>query len=456
MNETTMITGERAALMAYNENNALMLAHPDYYQPDASKPMSDLYYGIAQSANNLITIHEEDAGIRLAERLLDQVSASEDARSIVWGILADRGSLPAGEKLRTIMGIRSDEAGNTIPGDETDVYSPKAFWQVLSLYKLGDASLLPFLHQYVEDVALQNSRSVLFATKMYEAGDDTAYDLVVATAKRQLAVMLSGNQGDVESKTDVSFDSRTTLEDMLLAVGAPRSEVEMQYAQSDLALVQLARDLLKAGDPQRANEIQSLVLSRYDNAELNAWWFENGYDTEGVRCEATMDYLMVYSKDIGNRSFEITNALVRGGDTELVAQYQSLVYDPEVLDKDFDLPTVIDMLSALHKSGDRRAHDRLVELFDGDEDNYSELMDALDNMGFKDEAMAMARQAFVHEPSYDSASDLLTYEYNADALDVVQSGMPMAEGRVTAVINSRARQLGKLAVRIGEQKTNLS
>jgi len=439
---------ERADLATYIKRNTFLLTQPEildeakeYYRQDT------ICYSIGELAHHLTQVGEDEAALRLVDRLLDAIDDYEDAPLQTWAGLAERGAKIADGKLRASMGLTYDEEGNTVMPPDVDIRASGLFTKLLALYQLGDKSLIPYLHQNIEGVDDAEAQyAVASAVKLYEAGDESAYELVKTTAERARQYVFA-QQLDEEQGADASSEAESsTKEGMIEALSRPGSKTERAYSYVDGALKTFAKSLIEKGDIRRADEIQALMLSRFDNAWLNAQRVALGHDHDGKYAQAAKDYLAVYVEDSGRSALEITNALVRGGDAEVVADYET-IYDPSLnLGNTY---IAADMLVALHHSGDQRAHGRLIELVNDPKDAWRLIM-KLQDMGLEDEAAAIAKKAFDSQPSYDTGLNLLNIQYDRRAMEAVQDGASQLDRSLVDIVASRSRHLGKLAAHILE------
>ena len=448
---TTPAISERAELDYYTQRNANLLVHDEVLSETSKYEHNKdyIYWSIGKMACNLVEVGEDEAAQHLVEELLQAVNADEDATLRTWSSVAENGSQIADTKLRQAMQLDRDNDGKTVVDGQLDIEDGRTFRRLFSLYKFGDNSLLPYLHQYVETIDDEATKhGVHSAVELYEAGDESAYDLIKTTAKKALTYAISQKTDDKELSADDASDFTQLINSISSALLPSRSDMERLYSQADIALKYFAQSLLKKGDIRRADEIQSLLLSGFDNAWLSAQRFEMGHDADGQQLRAAKDYLAVYGDDSGSHILEITNALVRGGDPEAIAEYEA-VYDQSIDPKQVDYSTAADMLVALHLSGDGRAHDRLIELLIDPEDIW-QLIYSLESMGLKDEAIDIAQTEFAKQPDYNTGLTLLNLRYDPDAMRAVQTGASEHTGVLIEVVNSRARHLGKLAAHINE------
>jgi hypothetical protein len=440
---------ERDDLNYYTQVDALLLTNDKVLSEARERDYKRayIYQTIGCLAANFALIGEDRSAINLAERLLDEVGADENGILETWSTVADNGAKIADNRLREAMGLTLDEHGNTLLSKEVNMKDSKTFYRLLSLYKFGDKSIAPYLHQFIEGLGdVSTPSGVRLAVRVYEAGDESAYDLIKNTAERARTYAFSQPVEEKEITADDASDLAQAIQGISRALSPSRSETERHYGQADSALKFFARDLIKRDELKRASEIQSLMLSRFDNACVNAYWFENGHDTNGRYRQAAKDYLAVYGEDSDHHCLEIVNSLVRGGDPEAVEEYQT-IYDPKMKAEDIDTHAVADSLVALHKSGDTKAHDRLVEFLQDPEDSWK-LIRSLAEMGFDDEAAAIALKEFKRRPTYETALTLLTMQYDYDAMEIVQDGVGKYDRELIDVVYSRARILGKLATHI--------
>ena len=443
---------ERDELDYYTQRVAILLVQ-DEVLSEANRygyTQDYIYKTIGRLGCNLAQAGEEDAALHLVGKLMKDVKADEGAVLETWSSLAENGAKIADTKLRQAMGLKRDNDGNTVIDGQIDVKDVRTYFRLLSLYKLGDTSLGPYLHQHIENIEGEDAaqHGVRLAVKLYEAGDESAYNLIKTTAKRAQAHVFNQRMGEKELTADDASDFAQIMKGISGALTPSRSDTERLYAQADISLKYFAQTLLKKGDFRRADEMQSLMLSSFDNAWVNAQRFEMGHDVDGQRLRAVKEYLEVYGEDSGSHILEITNALVRGGDPDAIAEYEE-VYDQSIEPEEVDLSIIADMLVALHLSGDASAHNRLIELLKGSDQSWK-LIYGLESMGFKNEAIDIAQKEFAKKPNYQTGLTLLNLRYDSDAMKAVQSGAGVYDHELIQIVYSRARHLGKLATHINE------
>ena len=439
---------DREHLRDYTIEDAAMLTHPDVLAAankyDHRKDY--VYWTISHLACNLAQIGEESMASRLTDMLLERVDAGDDGELRTWTSLVEKKVAFAVPRLRDAMGLSVGEDGSTVLGDEVDIHDPRTAQRLMALYVMGDRSLLPLLHQYVEDTPDSDvQHCVRVAIKLFEEGDESAYELLMATAQRARAYALE-NGVEKELDPDDASDFSQLLKGITGALAPDKSAVEKLYSTADIHLKYFVKSLLEKGDIERADEIQALVLSKLDCAWLDAQRFALGRDPDRKFCQAAKDFLSVYAEDYGSHALDITNALVVGGDKDAIADYE-IIYNPELTPDSIDPMIAADMLVALHKSGDARAYERMFELLH--EESWL-LIKSLEEIGLTNEAASIARRDYTNDPTYMTGLGLLNLEFDRNAMRTVQTEVSEYDHDLLDVIHSRARHLGRLASHIVE------
>jgi len=146
------------------------------------------------------------------------------------------------------MQLDRDNDGKTVVDGQLDIEDGRTFRRLFSLYKFGDNSLLPYLHQYVETIDDEATKhGVHSAVELYEAGDESAYDLIKTTAKKALTYAISQKTDDKELSADDASDFTQLINSISSALLPSRSDMERLYSQADIALKYFAQSLLKKG-----------------------------------------------------------------------------------------------------------------------------------------------------------------------------------------------------------------
>jgi hypothetical protein len=436
---------ERLNLTSYTERESFLLSH-DAILAEANNGIDEhkIYWSISELAANLVQVGEDDAALDLVEELLHKTRANEDGILRVWSSLAEKGAKIADSKLRDAMGLSYDEHGNTLLGDAVDDIN---FFPLLSLYKLGDATLIPHLHRMIEDSEESNLvRSVRLAVRLYQTGDESAYQLIIDTAKKARSYAISQDAPQQEPSADDASDFKQLISGVTQALTPPRSTIGSSYVYADISLSYFARDLLVEGDVQRADEIAELLISGFDSAWINALKFKLGYDPDGHFLQAAKDYLAIQGDDAGSHALRIASELVCGGDSDAIADYEA-IYDQSITEDTVDELAAVDILTALHLSGDTRAHDRLIELIQDPDDAWM-LEKAFEDMGLPEEALRIAKSEFTKQPDALNGLRLLNLQYDDKAMAAVQNGIDTYDRSSIDVIYGRAKRLGRLATHI--------
>ena len=442
---------ERERLGTYTEDLARLLTRADTLQDSKEELFKQdyVYWSIGKLASNLAVVGADAAAIRLTQRLLDETGSDEDGRLSAWSSLAENGVKAADQHLRDAMGLTRDQNGDTVLGEHIDMQDGRTFYRLLALYEFGDPSVLSYLHEFIEsrdETSMQHAARL--AVKLYDAGDASAYELMLRSAGRSRDhILATFTEPEIEA-SDAS-DFRHIMQAVAGALVPKQSEMEREYAQTDIALQYFAQRMLQEGDIARADEVQSLMLSKFANAWVNAQRFETGNDPDGTYLAAVSDYLEIYSEEAGGHVTELTHALVRGGQEDVIKLYKDALYDPAVDPNEVSALDVAEMLVALHHAGDTDAAHRLVELVKDPDDTWI-VISSLEEMGHTYAATDLARRDFARRRDYESGLRLLHLEYDEDAMHAVQNGSNVYDTETVRIVNSRARHLGLLAARIVE------
>ena len=144
-----------------------------------------VYRSIGQLAHHLACVGEEDKSHQLADTLLVAVDADQEGTLLTWSTMAENGVKVAEHRIRNSMGLIYGEDGSTVIPEGIDIHDGWTFMNLLSLYRFGDKSVAPYLWRCVEELDEQHlSIGAHFAVRIYDAGDESAYNLIKSAAER--------------------------------------------------------------------------------------------------------------------------------------------------------------------------------------------------------------------------------------------------------------------------------
>ncbi|MEO7904733.1 MAG: hypothetical protein ABIR91_03000 [Candidatus Saccharimonadales bacterium] len=458
MEESTYTpTQARGDLYRYTNRTIALLRSPEAQSDlrNCDYLKRSAYSALGRLANNLATVGDEACATTLTEMPIAGVDTDKESTLQIWSTMAEEGAQIADNRLRQLLGLQRDENGNTIKTADFDPGDTGRFYQLLALLKRGDHTIAPLIHECIIGMDGKYAQhGVRLAIKAYEAGDESAFEFMKRMAAKAQEYAFRQPIAEEEPVASDADDFTYLVTSTLESLTPPHSQLEKAYVYADISLQYFAQSFLKAGDLVRATEVQALMLSKYNIAWLNAQKHELTCDPDCHSLQATADYIAVYGDDLGGHASEITDALVAGGEPHLTARYQE-VYDPSVTFETIgDSYAVRGVLVALHKGGDTRAQDRLLELFEGTEDAWMAI-DGLQSMGLKNKALALAKKEFAKQPNYSTSLWILHLEYDAAAMEVLQNSVSEHDRNSITVAGSRAKHLGKLAAHIVELEKTL-
>ncbi len=442
--EYDLLTGEVSAYADLLTSEAMLK-----YINEHGHRASDVARYIGKVAGALATVGDTQEGISLADNLLEKTRVGARDTFSTWYCMGNADIPQVRERLYGSIGLPTDE---TLDGEKVD-------WEnapVIDFVRMGDARAIKKLRERINNTS-NDADSITFKThwavEVYKADPTAQFSEVTRTARRARDYVLSNAPAEEEPATDEADDISNIISVFSRILTPHGSAVERAFAQTDIALRYFAEDMLRAGKIEEAEELQQLMLSSFYVAELNSVRVMLNLDPEGTYATSVVEYLAVFGDDQGSHAREMSNNLVIGGYEPFVEQYRTILYDPRALSAAEDIDP--SLLVALHKSGDFRAHAKLLELYPHAGESQWQYIHALREMGKDTEATQLAYDRFRKEPTFSNGLEILHYQFD---INVYLSMRPDTQRSFYQdpfdAIRRKVTAMGYLAAYVGEQRQN--
>ncbi len=366
---------------------------------------------IGSVASCLAVLDSSERGIKFATDTIDKLEIEEPDQYEIWRQLAAVGVAEALDNARASVGIhKSGDEYSLAPGVDIDRFR----WRRMGeLAMLDDDGIIPFAHELISKVP-DDDKAILRVTTaigpLYEAGDDTAVDLAVQTARRAFKYTLEHLPEDSNISAANVDDFNVAVQGLGRALFPILNDVEKLYANTDTALYGIALTALSKNRLEDFAKIRAEIHSIRLGAQLDAKCYAEGKDPEGTYLEAAVTAAGIYGDDLGLEATRaITDTLVGGGDPELTHQYTATFLEGNMAPEDIPVGS----LAALAKGGNDTAKELLQSA--AKHTNKQAYVKALVGAGMKTEAAAFAKQLYATSKTRAHAIILLQTEFSVPA-----------------------------------------
>lgn len=438
---TTELEQRKAELVDYSSSITQVLIDPQLTLELQRAQSYEVHGAIGAVARNLCIIGEEDEALIVAGELLTATGSNGYIARGVYGDLVAQGSVKAIDIYRKLI-----EANKETIGDEGSEYSIYQYCDdLIGLYRAGDEAAGQMARKMIEEA--DDDELEIFgvkAAKLFQAGDETAFPLLLDTADRAIAHH-HAKEGEV-SELD-RLRAATTEARLGTPRPVPGADVIRHLSRY---LKTLAEDLIKKGDLARAEQLQSRLPKEVDRVHLDALKVTEGLDETGSYQE-NLDRMVESKAEVFDSvldvpiALEILKAAAIGGNSTAIKQLQAMVQMG--LKEQYFSGYELDAASALFMAGEM-SEEEFNKILDLDDSRFHKI-DILEELGRTEEALQLARDEFDANP-YDevAAYTLLRYEYNPEAMDLVQNHVAAFDTNMISTLSRRARWLGELAKHI--------
>lgn len=443
-----MVTDElslrKAELDEYSSRITQVLADPELRPELERAEPYEISEAIGAVARILCIIGEEDEALSVADDLLTTTESDEYIRKGAYRSLVAEGSQKAINIYRRLIETNRDKIG--VEGSEYSIYLYCD--DLIDLYSAGDETAGAMARTLIEEAGDDEVEAFgMRAAKLVQAGDEAAFPLLLETADRAIAQHQAKEVSELDrlkgALSGAGVDRRKVV---------PGSDVIMYLS---IYLNSIAEALVEKGDLERAEQVQSRLPKEVDRVLIDSMKVTQGLDKDGIYSE-NVDRLVESAEEIidpirdMHAALQILKVSALGGNAKAIAELESWVHLE--LQEDYVTSYGVESAMVLWKVG-KMSEEEFNKVFDLD-DSTSHKCEVLEELGRNEEAIQLARDEFANNPDNDVAAfDLLRYEYNPDAMDVVQNYVSKYDGSdALGVVRRRAVWLADLARHIRQLK----
>ena len=400
------------------EPSAEGLLHDAVYQLADRIPTTDwdydppIPYSIGSLACCIAAIESPEAAVGFTEKQLARNGIEGEDEFKAWRMLGTMQVPAAIERAQQIAGVEVHDGKHSLrPELRSDLI---ALYNLTDLVKLGVTELAPLVHEYLPGLPSEGENlkyRARVAELLYKAGDATAVDLAVETAKQVKEQILGAIDPTAESEPEDGDIVQQITKAIAQGLSRHLNETEQSYAKVDLALWGIVEHALKqkparVADAERARA--EMLGVRY-GAYVDAIFCKTGNDPDGKHRENIALALTVHADELGNEALKILDPLVAIGDAEAGELYIGTFLNEENRPPLEDIPR--HSLAALARAGNTEAKSLLLQIAHTSDDPLLYVY-ALEEAGMKDESLALARQLYALSPSRDTALTILNQEFS--------------------------------------------